>query len=592
MCDSEHDRLTTERRAAERSKPRRLRLMLIAILAALALTAAACGGSDDSTDTADDGDASDQADTGGDAADDTDESEGTDTDDTGTDDEDDAGDTADDAGSTDDTESDTADSGDGADAAVEATGTLRVGVATNVQSFDPVMAAVAQEYYLHPVFDTLIHQEADSSFSPGLAESWEQVDPNTLQLTLRPDVRFSDGEALTADVIVANFERAKSIEASPSAAFYANIESVTALDDMSVEIALVRPSTSLLSDLSRLPGMMMSPLSFDASPDTAPVGAGGWTHDAGASNPGEVEVFQANPDYWDASQVQVATIEMRFFEADAANNAMLADQIDMIELRAQGDAQLFEGDDFQSITRPNTNVNYVQVMDTDGSLLEPLGDERVRQALSLAIDREAFNEGIQFGEGNPTPAFWIDGTPYYDPATEAMAYDPDRARELLAEAGYPDGFELSYPSFGGLVTAAEALQQMWADIGVTVTIDLVEPGTLANEMRSGNYAVTPTLARGFTAESHYLERLSPGGPYDPIGTDRGALPDLAAEALAATDVAGQDEAWKALYTEAVLQGYIMVIGHTIPTAVLGPDVMGAELSPSDNLPKPYGVSIG
>ncbi len=566
-----------------RNRVVRSRRRAIGLISIAALTFAACGGDDDS-----DGDEPAAAtDTADDATDDTAEDT---TDDTA---EDTTEDTTD--GTTDDAPSDSNPSDSTApsdDAAVEASGTLRVGVATNVQSYDPVMAAVAQEYYLHPVFDTLVHQEADASFSPGLAESWEQVDPNTLQLTLRPDVRFSDGEPVDADAVVANFDRAKSIEASPSAAFYANIESVTALDDMTVEIKLVRPSTSLLSDLSRLPGMMMSPLSFDASPDTDPVGAGGWTHDADSSNPGEVEVFQANPDYWDPSQVQIQTIELRFLENDAANNAMLGGQVDVIELRTQGDTPTFEDGGYQLITRPNTNVNYVQMMDTDGTLLEPLGDERVRQALSLAIDREAFNQGVQFGQGNPTPAFWIEGTPYYDPATEAMAYDPDQARALLAEAGYPDGFDVTFPSFGGLVTAAEALQQMWADVGVNAEIVLVEPGTLANEMRSGNYALTPTLARGFTAESHYLERLAPDSPYDPLDTDRGRLPELADEAFAATDPAAQDEAWKNVYTEAVLQGYIMVIGHTIPTAVLTPEVSGAELSPSDNIPKPYGVSIG
>jgi peptide/nickel transport system substrate-binding protein len=470
-------------------------------------------------------------------------------------------------------------------------GTLRVGVATNIQSYDPHLAAVAQEYFLHPVYDTLIHPDADGEYGPGLAEDWEWVDSTTLRLSIRPDVSFSDGEPLDAAAVVANFERGRSTEASPSAAFFANIESVEAVDDSTVELGLARPTTSMLDDLSRLPGMMMSPAAFEGDPGTAPVGAGGWVLDADASNPGEVEVFRANPDYWDPDQVQVETVELRVLEADAANNAMLGGEVDIIELRSEADSATFSDGGFELVTRPNANVWYLQMMDTDGSLLEPLADERVRRALTMAIDREAFDEGLQFGEGDPSPSFWLPGTPYYDESLESLAYDPDQARQLLAEAGYEDGFAVSFPSFGTIVPVAESVQQMWGEIGVDVTIDLVEPGTLAEVMRSGGTALTPTLARGFTAESHYLERLSPGGPYDPIGTDRGELPELAEEAFQAGTPEEQEAAWAEVYAYAQEQGYLMVIGHQIPTVVVADGVSGATLLPADNVPQAYGVSV-
>src|SRR5690606_16726696 len=133
---------------------------------------------------------------------------------------------------------------------------------------------------------------------------------------IRPGVTFSDGEPVDAAAVAANFERGVTTEASPSAGFYANIESVEVVDDLAVQLNLVDPTTSMLDDLSRLPGMMMSPASFEGDPNTAPIGAGGWTLDAGASNPGEVQVYRANPTYWDPARVQVETIEMRVLEAD------------------------------------------------------------------------------------------------------------------------------------------------------------------------------------------------------------------------------------------------------------------------------------
>ncbi|HLV55789.1 MAG TPA: Stk1 family PASTA domain-containing Ser/Thr kinase, partial [Actinotalea caeni] len=203
-------------------------------LAALALVAAACGGDDDATD----GDEPPAATDAGD-------------------------DTAAEPGTTD--APDATSSPDDGDAAAPS-GTLRIGVATNVQSYDPQMAAVAQEYYLHPVYDTLVHAEPDGSYVPGLAEEWEWVDNTTLVLSIRPGVTFSDGEPVDAAAVAANFERGVATEASPSAGFYANIESVEVVDDLAVQLNLVDPTTSMLDDLSRLPGMMMSPASFEGDP--------------------------------------------------------------------------------------------------------------------------------------------------------------------------------------------------------------------------------------------------------------------------------------------------------------------------------------
>lgn len=475
----------------------------------------------------------------------------------------------------------------------EESDTFTMAAATHVQTFDPQMAAVAQEYYLNPVFDTLIHALPDGGYGPGLAAEWESVDPRTFELTLRADVTFSDGEPVDAGAVVANFERAMALDASPSAAFYSNIDSVEAFDDASVRLNLVDPTTDMLPQLSRLPGMMMSPASFDADPDTTPIGAGGWTHDAAASNSGEVEVFQANPDYWDPDRVEVDTVEIRAIEdPSAATNAVLDGQVDMIELRGEADRSTLDNGSLQLIERDNPNVYYIQIMDTDGTLLEPMGDERVRRALNLAIDRESFSEGVQFGNGNPTANFWLPDSPYYDESIEDLAYDPDEARRLLSQAGYEEGFSVAFPTFGVLTQVAEAVQQMWADIGVDVELAQVEPGTLADVMRNGETVMTATLARGFTAESQYAERHAPGSPYDPLGTDRGEVAKLANQALTAETEEGQAEGWRTVYTYLVEQGYLMLIGHETPTVVAAEHVEGVHLSASDNLPKPFDISVG
>lgn len=469
---------------------------------------------------------------------------------------------------------------------------LRMAERSDVQSFDPQMAAVAQTFYLDPIFDTLIHAKADNSFEAGLATEWESIDPTTFEFTIRPGVSFSDGVEMNTEAVVANFERGMSMTASPSASFYNNIDVVEAVDESTVRLSLANPTTDMLVQLSGLPGMMMSPESFDADPDILPIGAGGWVHDASTSNSGEMQAYEANPSYWDPESVKVDRVEIRVYEdSSAASNAMFDGQVDVITLQNEADRASFEKTSLQLIERAIPNVYYIQIMDTDGTLLEPMSDERVRRALSLGTDRDAFNQGLQFGNGNPTPSFWLENTPYYDSALEDLAYNPEEARRLLAEAGYPDGFTVKFPTFGTLATAAESVQQMWAEIGVTVQLETVEPGTLAKVMRSGDTAMTVTMMGGLTAEAHYMERHAPGGPYDPLLSDRGEVAELANKALTAETQEGQEDGWRDVYTYLIEQGYLIVVGHQSPTVIVAEHLSGVEVSPSDFLPKPYGISV-
>jgi ABC-type transport system substrate-binding protein len=100
------------------------------------------------------------------------------------------------------------------------------------------------------------------------------------------------------------------------------------------------------------------------------------------------------------------------------------------------------------------------------------------------------------------------------------------------------------------------------------------------------------LGDNATAESQYAERHAPGSPYDVLKTDRGDVAELADKALNASTPEAQAAAWRDVYTYLIEQGYLMVVGHEIPTIVVGKDVSGAKLGPSDNLPKPYGMAVG
>lgn len=554
-------------------KPLRL---LLALLAVLALLAAACGGDD-----------SDDAATGGDA--DTDES----VDDAPADDApaDDA--PADDAPA-DDAPADDAPADDASadEAPAGPTGTLRMAMTTDVQTYDPVMAGIAQGPYLMPVYDTLLVRSADGGVAPRQAEAFRIITSSSYELDIRAGITFSDGAVLDAAAVVANFERAMAREDSPQAATYSNIAAVTAVSDMTVRFDLVEPSTAFLQELTWLPGMMVSPDAFDTDIDVIPVGAGGWVFDADSTRAGVQQDFTARTDgFWDPGSVQVAAIEIRLLQDEAATNAILNAELDLVfkddlSVSAYNDAGL------TIIDSPEPTLRYVQVMDIDGVLLEPIGDVRVRQAMNLALDRDGYNAAIQNGLGNPYPGWFLPNEAWHDASTEQWAFDLDRAKALLAEAGYPDGFAITIETIPPLAPSVEAIAQMWTALGLDVSVNVGEPGTLAGTMRAGVTPLTPTFNAGHPPERFYRQRLAPGNGFDPFMADRGELADLAAKAFEATTVEAQNEAWAKTFAYAVNQGFVMVYGHATHGVVIGPGVAGAEMLPADIMPRPYGMSVG
>ncbi|MEM9654835.1 MAG: ABC transporter substrate-binding protein [Actinomycetota bacterium] len=542
---------------------RSLRLLLM-LLMALALFAASCGDSDDDSEA--------EADEGVTTA----ESEEA-VDDSADDDDAAAADSDDEA-----MEEETAGSAPA--------GTLRMALTTDVQTYDPVMAGVAQTPYLQPVYDTLLVWTLDG-VQPRQAEEFRLIDASTYELDIRPGITFSDGAVFDAAAVVASYERAIAREDSPQAAFYGNIASVTAPSDMTVRFELVEPTTVFLEDLTWLPGMVTSPNASDL--DAMPAGAGGWVLDADSTRAGVQQDFVARTDgFWDPDSVLVERLEIRLLQDEAAVNAMLNDELDL-SYRADNAVSDYEAAGLTILESPGPSLRYVQVMDLDGVVLEPIGNVDVRRAMMLALDRDGYNAAVQNGLGDPYPGWFLPGEPWHDPAAEQYAFDLEAAQQLLADAGYPDGFAITLETIPPLAPTAEAIQQMWTALGLDVTVNVGEPGTLADTMRSGTTPLTPTFNIGHPPETFYRQRLAPGSGFDPLAADRGEIADLAAAALEATTVEDQNAAWAAVFAYAVDQGFVMPYGHAIPGVVISDVVQGATVIPTNaSFPRPYGISVG
>lgn len=476
----------------------------LALLIVLSLIAAACGGSS-GDDTASDADAS-----GDDSADSSSSS------DTGDDsaDDDTASDTGDDDAASDsgddDTASDTGDDGE------EQTFTMMWGTPAG-SNYDPHTAFNPfTNVYLYPAYDRLIELTPEGSLAPMLAESWEFLEEDTvLRLSLRSGVTFHDGEPFDAEAVKANIERGKNLETSAVKQDLATIEEAVVVDDMTVDLMLSGPGAAVPALLADRAGMMVSPAAFDNEDlDLFPVGAGAFRVDE--HQPGSVIEFVKFEDYW-APEMQGfdrLIIQMQL-DPEARLRAMQDGLLDLTTLNPDQLASA-ESAGLDVINTPAAAAFLLYLNKTKPGL----DDARVREAISLAIDREGIGDALHYGLCSPSsqifpPSYWA-GDPDFAPDP----FDLEAARALMADAGYGDGLELSavVVNVPFYVSQLEAIQAMLGEIGIDLDVIALEPTELLSRFAGGNSdmyysqwpgAVDPgkTVASLLGAESS----LNPGG---------------------------------------------------------------------------------
>ncbi|MFT4214307.1 MAG: ABC transporter substrate-binding protein [Microbacterium sp.] len=323
--------------------------------------------------------------------------------------------------------------------------------------------------YFEAVFDTLLRQDSSGELQPNLATEWSYNDDNTvLTLTIRDDATFTDGTAVDAAAVVASLERFRD-GTSPQAATMAGNE-YAAVDDHTVTITLTAPNPALLNTLSLSQGLVAAPSSFeDENVDTTPVGSGPYILDTASSVTGTTYNYTANPDYWnqDAIKYENLTINviddptavLNAIKAGEANGAKIADNTTITEVEGSGWTIASNELDFQGML----------LFDRDGTMNEALGNVKVRQAINMAFDRDALLQSLQSGYGTVTEQVFPTSSVAYDEALDSTyAYDPEGAKALLAEAGYPNGFTLSMPSVAAFQTSFDLIKQQLEDIGITV----------------------------------------------------------------------------------------------------------------------------
>lgn len=372
------------------------------------------------------------------------------------------------------TEAPTAGSGDEQDPEVDMDAVLRVGWSLAPRNMDPHTANTIGDYpFLSLVYDRLINLAPDESLEPMLATEWEFVDDGAaLELQLREDVQFHDGEPFNAEAVKANLERAKTLETGTLQGILEPVETVTVLDEYRVRLDLMPGvGANLPYAFAERPGMMISPAAMDdPTLDQYGVGTGPYVVKEGTFNAADRATFERAPDdYWDAPNRQAfAEIEMIAMpDQETRFNALQSGQIDLAPLAAVSTPraiELGETEEYDNATYDARTYYF-----TSFNLEDPaLQDVRVRQAVAHAIDKDALNEAVFAGVCPPTAQLPLEGDPSYDESLEdAYEYDPDEARRLLQEAG-AESLDLT----GVLITTepmrsqAVAIQAMLAEVGI------------------------------------------------------------------------------------------------------------------------------
>jgi len=431
-----------------------------------------------------------------------------------------------------------------------------------------------------PVYDRLTYINESGEVEPMLAESWQLADDgSSFTLKLRPGVTFSDGAPLTAEAVKASIERG--LTEARGAAFQqlaSVVATVDAVDELTVRLNLRGPGGTLPFFLGGRAGIIVSPEALNNPDlDRAPVGAGAFV--LTESEPGVRYVYERRDDYWDPNAYRFASMELLIQADDSTRlNAVRSGQQDATFIRETQVAEA-EASGLQTISGPRLSFYSLELNSSRSEFDDPL----VRQALSIAADRERINEGIFAGRCRPTIQPFPEGYFAHSDTLSTQewgTFDPERARGLLAQAGLAGGFRFTaiVPSITGYQTLAQVLQEQYANIGVTMDIQVVDAAQAGTLFTAGSADAVIGSFAGDVDPSIYTGSTYLAGPRNPGGLTNPDIQRLHSEALQSTDL----EQRGALYAE--LLDAVYAQGPTdIPICFRGGD-MAAQQGVSGLLP--------
>jgi peptide/nickel transport system substrate-binding protein len=401
--------------------------------------------------------------------------------------------------------------------------TLRIGLQDDPDMLDPHRA---RTYVGRIVFaglcDKLIDLSPDMKLVPRLATSWAvSGDGKTVTLKLRDNVTFHDGEPFNAEAVKFNLDRARTLPDSLRKSEIAAIQSVDVVDRLTGAVRLKQPDAPLLSQLTDRAGMMLSPkAAAGANFAAAPVCSGPYRFVQRVQQ--DRIVLERFAGHWNAAAYHFDRIIYLPIPDTTVRLANLrSGNLDLVERLAPTDVKATAADPKLQVQRaPGLGYMGLNINVGNGERAKnPLGsDRRVRQALDLAIDREAINQVVFEGLFTPGNQPYPPTSSYFAKDTPLPARDVARAKALLKEAGITGPLKIEYQMANNPVAqqVAQLVQAMVAEAGFEVTLRATEYATLLKEQQQGNFQLSQTAWSG---------RPDPDGNVHQFVTCRGSQND-------------------------------------------------------------------
>ncbi len=446
-------------------------------------------------------------------------------------------------------------------------GTFTVGMGEAATTMDPTSVAPAAFAYYN--YDPLIHEDPNGTFVPDLALSWQYVGSGNkeFEVTLRRGVHFSDGSLMTATAVKNSMDYYVSNK-NADQSYAGPVSSVTTQGEWTV---LIHYSTSFPNSVLSLtqdwdfgnilgPKGIADPSSLANSSD----GAGEYVLEPAQTVAGATYVSTPNPHYWNQSAIKFDKVVIKPFTSESAEIAALqSGQIDFAQNIAASEVATVQSSGGKISDGPATWSSLMLENRVSG----PLANVKVREALDYAIDRSAIVKAIYYGYASPQDQFAIKGlTGYIAADANQYPYNPAKAKQLLAAAGYPNGFSISMLDVAALDkngVLAQAVVSDLAAVGVKATITESEGtfATLQNQLFSKKYdtLVMPTKAQDMYSMAGQTLPVSQFSLANAFGTTSAQMNELYTEAASAPTTAQQNSYLQELNTTMNQQGWFVPI---------------------------------
>lgn len=326
------------------------------------------------------------------------------------------------------------------------------------------------------LYDSLLYTDTEGRQQPALAESWEMPEPTKVVFHLRKGVKFHNGDPFTAEDVLFSLERQMN---SPKVkSFVEYVSTVNVVDDYTVEVITKEPYAPLLYNLSLPQSSIISKKHClelkDKGKDYAvePVGTGSMKFKSW--NPNDRFIVEKNNEYW-GKPAMATSVELRVIpESSSRTIALETGEIDILESVPPVDvAKVKDNPNLVTLQQPSASVTYVSYNTTKA----PFDNKLVRQALNHAVDKAAIVDVVCEGFAQPLNTVYPAAVSVHDATLNLYPYDVEKAKALLTEAGFPNGFKIEIATSGDERNRiAQLLQSDFSKIGVTLDIVLLDWG--------------------------------------------------------------------------------------------------------------------